>query len=153
MQYRIATEGYYGDPKTARVKTYDEVALEYAYHPESKCADAEGTFVKGDNRAATAPARLGGSTKHIGKESNSLEDVEEGLIHAEDNVYTLYPDPRRDEWQVKILPALKKARLADLVAETGMSKRALLDLRAGRSKPRAKNLKAVMRALRKLELI
>ena len=48
-------------------------------------------------------------TKYIGKESNSLEEVESGLIHSEQSVYTLYEDRRRDEWQWKILPALKKA--------------------------------------------
>ncbi len=42
--------------------------------------------------------------KYIGKESNSLEEVESGLIHSEQNVYTEYPDPRRDEWQTKIVP-------------------------------------------------
>jgi hypothetical protein len=91
--------------------------------------------------------------KYIGKESNALEDVEAGLIHSEDAVYTEYPDPRRDEWQVAILPALKNARLADLIAETGISKRALQDLRAGRSRPHAKNLEVLIRALQKLGLM
>jgi hypothetical protein len=41
----------------------------------------------------------------IGKESNSLEEVEAGMVHDEDNVYTSYPDPRRSEWTTTILPA------------------------------------------------
>ena len=45
--------------------------------------------------------------KYIGKESNSLEDVESGLIHDHRNVYTEYPDERRDEWQRIVRPALK----------------------------------------------
>ena len=47
--------------------------------------------------------------KYIGKESNSLEEVETGLIHSAENVYTEYLYRRRDEWQTKILPALKEA--------------------------------------------
>ena len=34
----------------------------------------------------------------IGKESNSLEEVEAGLVHEEQNVYTIYEDPRRNRW-------------------------------------------------------
>jgi hypothetical protein len=37
----------------------------------------------------------------IGEESNSLEEVESGLIHSEPNVYTVYPDPQHDGWTVK----------------------------------------------------
>jgi hypothetical protein len=38
---------------------------------------------------------------YIGKESNSLEAVEAGLIHSEHAAYTEYRDERRDEWQIK----------------------------------------------------
>jgi len=40
--FRISTTGDHGDRETARVKTYGEVIEEYAFHPESKCADADG---------------------------------------------------------------------------------------------------------------
>jgi hypothetical protein len=40
--YRITTEGSHGDRRTALVKTYGDVILEYEFHAESKCADAEG---------------------------------------------------------------------------------------------------------------
>jgi hypothetical protein len=53
---------------------------------------------------------------------------------------------------MKILPVLKDARLTELTTETGMSKRALQDLRAGRSRPHAKNLEVLIRALQKLGL-
>jgi hypothetical protein len=41
---------------------------------------------------------------------NSLESVDEGMVHSEQNVYTEYADPRRTEWFVKIQPALKKGK-------------------------------------------
>lgn len=55
--------------------------------------------------------------KYIGKESNSLEDVESGAIHSEQKVYTEYHDPKRDEWQTRILPVLKNVPLALLVQQ------------------------------------
>jgi hypothetical protein len=124
----------------ARVKTYGDVVREYEFHPESKCADAEGGNC--DKQAVGLLQRRHvyfDLIKYIGKESNSLEDVEAGLIHSEHGVYTEYPDPRRDEWVTKILPALRKARLPMLEKETGISRRALLDLRAGRSRPHVRN--------------
>ncbi|MFI5088975.1 MAG: hypothetical protein ACHP7P_02815, partial [Terriglobales bacterium] len=90
--------------------------------------------------------------KYIGKESNTLEEVESGLVHAEENVYTEYPDPRRDEWQTKILPALMKVSLSRLVKMSGMSRSALKEMRAGRSRPHSKNqemLAAIVERLRK----
>jgi hypothetical protein len=69
-----------------------------------------------------------------------LEDVEFGLIHSEQNVYTEYPDPRRrDEWEMKTLPELKKMPLSLLVKMSGMSRSALKEVRAGRSRPHLKN--------------
>jgi hypothetical protein len=41
-EYKITTMGHYGDRRTARVKTYGDVVVEYKYHPESKHADAHG---------------------------------------------------------------------------------------------------------------
>jgi hypothetical protein len=79
--------------------------------------------------------------KYIGKESNGLEDVESGMVHSAENIYTEYPDPRRGEWQTVILPVLKLMPLSELVAKTGMSRRALIDLRAGRSRPHPRNEK------------
>ena len=55
--------------------------------------------------------------KFIGKESNSLENVGEGQVHSEQNVYTEYVDPKRDEWTIKIRPALKQVPLGKLVKD------------------------------------
>ena len=90
--------------------------------------------------------------KYIGKESNSLEEVESGLIHSAQSVYTEYPDPRRDEWQTQILPALKKAPLSVLVGISGLSRRTVIDLRGGRSRPHRKNQELLAVVVRKLGL-
>jgi hypothetical protein len=88
--------------------------------------------------------------KYIGKESNSLEEVDAGLIHTEQGVYTEYPDPARDEWESVILPALQKLPLPILVKESCLTERALQKIRAGR-RPNRKNQKLLMDIVRKLD--
>jgi hypothetical protein len=137
-EYRITTAGHHGDRHTVRVSTYGDVLRKYEYHPETKCADAQGKVCDKQTVGLLERRHVQiDEIKYIGKESNSLEEVEAGLEHSRQNVYTEYPDPKRDEWETKIRPALKKARLADLVrlCKNQISRRALIDLRAGRSRP------------------
>jgi hypothetical protein len=124
------------------VKTIGEVLSEYEFHPEAKCADLDGKPCGKQTTGLLQRRHIRvGQIKYIGKESNSLEDVGSGLIHSAQNVYTEYPDPQRDEWQTNTRPALKGIRLKLLVkaCKAKLSRRALIDLRAGRSKPRRKN--------------
>jgi hypothetical protein len=76
----------------------------------------------------------------IGKESNSLE-VQAVLVHDEQNAYTVYDDPQRSYWQTKVLPAVKQIALATLIKACAgkLSRRALIDIRAGRSMPHRRN--------------
>jgi len=46
------------------------------------------------------------------EKSNRLEEIEAGLIHSVESVYTEYPDPHRDEWETKIVFLLKKIPIA-----------------------------------------
>jgi hypothetical protein len=138
--YRITTSGHNGITRTARVKTYGDVLREYEFHPESKCADAaenpcEKQTVGLLRRRHICIDRI----QYIGKESNQLEAVDAGLIHSDKNIYTEYVNKNRDEWQMKILPALKRLPLLLLISESGLSRRALLDIRAGRSRPHPVN--------------
>jgi hypothetical protein len=83
---------------------------------------------------------------------NSLESVDEGMVHAEQNVYIQYTDRRRTEWIVKIQPALKKPKFRVLVDECGkeLSRREIVELRAGRSKPHRKSQELLASVLEKL---
>jgi hypothetical protein len=92
-------------------------------------------------------------TKYIGKQSNGLEDVEPGLIHSEQNLYTEYPDPRRDERETKTQPALMKIPLSRVVKMSRMSRSALKEMRAGRSTPHRRNLELLMAIVRSLAAI
>jgi len=152
--YRITTEGHHGDRKTARVKTYGDVLLEYEFHPEAKCADAEGNPCNKQTIGLLARRHVQvDRIRFIGKESNALEDVEAGTVHSASEVYTEYCDPKRDEWNTKTLPALRKAKLNGLIRETGLSRRALLNLRAERSRPHENTRAKIVSALQRLGFI
>jgi hypothetical protein len=139
-KFGITVAGHHGTRTKARVKTYGDLLREYEFHPESKCADTDGGVCNRQTVGLLQRRQIKmGHITPIGKESNSLEDVESGLVHSEQNVYTEYPDPRHDEWETRILPALKKISLNRLVKMSGMSDRALKEVRAGRSRPHRKN--------------
>jgi hypothetical protein len=141
-RYRVTTAEHHGNRTTARVKAYGEVLAEYEFHPDAKCADTNGN-VCGKQTVGLLQRRHVevAQIKYIGKESNSLEEVDAGLIHSAQNVYTEYVDPRRDQWRTIILPALKKASLSQLVKVSGLARSTLIELRAGRSRPHCKNRK------------
>ena len=74
----------------ARVKSYGNVLREYEFHPEAKCADASGDPCKKQTlgllgRRYVAIDRF----TYIGKESNKLQEVEEGGVPSESDVYTV----------------------------------------------------------------
>jgi len=148
-QYGITTNGYYGNRHTARVKTYGDVLIEYEFHPETKNADADSD-PSGKQTIGLLQRRhiQIDQIKYIGKESNLIEDVESGLVHSEVDIYTEYVDPKRDEWETKIRPALKKLSLSKLVRLGGLSRRAIIDLRMGRSRPHRKNQKLLAAMLK-----
>jgi hypothetical protein len=152
-RYRITTTGDHGTRKSARVKTFGDLLIEYEFHPESKCADSSGEPCDRSTVGLLQRRHVHIShIKYIGKESNAIEDVESGMVHSADDVYTEYPDLRRDEWQTLYLPVLRKIPLAVLTKETGLSRMALCNMRAGRSRPHPKNLAILINVLRKLEI-
>jgi len=152
-RFRITTRGHYGSRDIARVKTYGDVVTEYEFHPESKCADSSGNPCERQTIGLLERGHIKiDQIKCIGKESNSLEDVDAGLVHSEKNTYTEYIDPKRDEWTLKIWPALKKAALNVIVKECGrnLSRRELIELRAGRSRPHRKTRDLLISILKDL---
>lgn len=151
--FRVTTAGHHGNRWTARVKTYGEVLEEYEFHPESKCSDKYGNPCDKQTVGLLYRRHIRiRSIKYIGKESNSLEDVEAGLVHTAESVYTEYPDASRDEWSTETVPVLRKLPLNVLVQESDLSRRMLIDTRAGRSRPHRKNRELLDAILRRLGL-
>ena len=135
-EFRISTTGNYISRQTAHVATFGVVIADYEFHAESKCADSSGRSASKSTIGLLQRRHVRiDQIKYIGKESNSLEEVEAGLAHDERTVYTEYPDPRRDEWQTKIVPVLQKIPLRELIAKSGLSRRSLIYTRKGRTRP------------------
>jgi hypothetical protein len=153
LRFRITTMGQGELCQRVRVKTYGDVIEEYEFHPESKCADVSGNVCDQQTMGLLRRRHIRiDQIKFIGKESNSLEDVDAGLEHSEKNVYTEYTDSKRDEWKTKIQPALKKTSLKLIVKECAnfLSRRALIDLRADRSRPHRGNQTRLVEVLNRI---
>ena len=152
-RYRITTAGHHGNRKSARVKTYGDVIREYEFHPESKCADAKGKPCTKQTVGLLQRRRVRmDQMKYIGKESNTLEGVDVGMVHSAEQVYTEYVDPRRDEWQTKIVPALRGLSLKQLAAKSGLSRRMLIKARSGKVRPHRKNRELLAATLNQLHI-
>lgn len=151
-RYGIQTTGDYGDRRTARVKTFGDVLTEYEFHPEAKCADSSGKPCERDTVGLLQRRHVWISQiKYIGKESNAIEDVDSGMIHSADAVYTEYVDSQRDEWHTQILPALKKLQLRELMPRWPLSRRALINYRSGQARrPHPKNERLIAQFLKQM---
>ncbi|HVR48058.1 MAG TPA: hypothetical protein VMT95_15615 [Candidatus Binatia bacterium] len=133
----------------AELDTYGEVLAEYEYHEEFKCARPDGqpcdrqTVGILDRRHVRV-----GELHFIGKESNRLEEVEEGTIHDLERIYTEHPDAERERevWLRNIVPRLKAMRLAGLQLLTGLSPATLKAARYGRM-PHPKNRELLIKAI------
>jgi hypothetical protein len=134
--YRIDATGDAGGCGVARVQTYRDVLAAFRTHPEAKSAGPDGEpcgrgTVGLLGRRAVRTAYL----VHLGKEANKLEEVEAGLEHDPDEVYTAYADPRRDPWRAQVLPVLRQMPSKELAAAVGMSGRRLRDVLSERARP------------------
>ncbi len=148
-RYPIAT-GESGDGEgVARVKTYRDVLREFRGHPEAKSAGPDGrTCGRGTagllrrRQVRSVPELLA----YVGKESNRLEEVEAGLGHDPEEVYTQYPDPRRDPWRALVQPVLKDIPAKRLAEETGLAMSTIKAARNGHTVPHERNREALARA-------
>ena len=107
---RMATVDLDTQPGSKRMET---LSLSANFHPEAKSADAFGNPCDRQTTGLLQRRHIKiDQIKCIGKESNSLENVDEGMVHSEQNVYTEYADPKRSDWITKIQPALKKSKVS-----------------------------------------
>jgi hypothetical protein len=141
-RYRITASSPHGSRTVARVNSYGDVSREYEYHPEAKCADASGAPCSKQTRGLLSRwdnIAIDGLT-FIGKESNKLEEVEQGSMSAESDVYAIYDDPSRNEWETEILPKVRTMKLPELEAKTALDRRTLQRILAGSDRTQKKRL-------------
>ncbi len=143
-RYRISTSALHGSRTMARVKSYGHVLREYEYHAEAKCADATGAPCRKQTVGLLGRRHVAiDGFVFIGKESNKLEEVEEVGVPSEIDVYTIFGDPGRDEWPT-VLAKIRTISLTTLIEKTGLSRRGLQMIRAGRN-PSPRNKALLMR--------
>jgi hypothetical protein len=151
--FKITTKGQHGFRTAACVKTYGEVVAEYETHPEAKCADRDGQVCTRQTIGLLRRRHVRmGVLRYVGKESNALEDVDAGLIHAEADIYTEYSDPRRDEWTTRIVPVLKQIPLKVFERLSGKPRKMLIDARLERRELRPESRRLIASIARRLDL-
>jgi hypothetical protein len=134
-------------PGVPEVKTYRDVLAEYRVHPEAKSLSSDGRPC--DRRTVGLLRRrpvTAAYVTHVGKESNRLEEVEAGLVHDPDEVYTEYHDPAHDPWHTLVVPILKQMPRALLQERTGLDRSTITRLRNGHTTPRPEHHDALTRA-------
>lgn len=100
--YAISTQQVLRDQEIARVQSYGEVVDRYRVHPEAKSLGPDGMPCgkRTIRLLGRRPIRLG-ELVHIGKETNRLEEVEQGQVHDWDEVQLMFRD-RTDATSPKI---------------------------------------------------
>jgi hypothetical protein len=90
---------------------------------------------------------MAANVRLVGKETNRLEDVENGLVHDWGDVMNVYYDPSLDPWRTTVLPQLKDIPARILAEAAGISTRAVRALRNGHYMPSPETREAIQRFL------
>jgi hypothetical protein len=142
-KYRIRTIESPSSLTGIRVQTFANVLDRFRNHPEPKSAGPDGS--PSDRRTTGLLGRLNVhvlTVLHIGKESNLLEQQEEG---------TLLTDPQAvylGEGDLEAIRSqLDRVSISELAARSGVSERMLRSVRQGTRRPSEKVLEAIIEAL------
>jgi len=137
-QFRVRT-GRPSDRTGIRVRSFRNVIDRFRMHPESKSAGPDGEPC-GFQTVGLLRRReiVALSISHIGKESNLLEEQEEGILFADPQL--VYSDP--GEWEM-IRARLQGVRLRDVARPTGISTRRLREYRRGARVPSRETSKRI----------
>ena len=147
-QYRISTTLATGTKQIARVKSYGDVLEEYEFHG-GQVRRCQRRAVRQANRGAvTAPACERSSPPPLSAKSRiSLKRSSRAVAGAGD-VFTEYPDPRRDEWTASIWPWLKSRTVPEVMELTGYPRKTIQRWRQGQ-RPSTKSLARLSAMLRR----
>jgi hypothetical protein len=146
-RYPITTTTSPYATSVVRVKTYRDVLDDYRTHPEAKSLAPDGGLCR---RTTVGLLHRRPVTKlsltHVGKESNLLEEVEAGLVHDPDEVYTEYVDAHRVPTWGAVVQVLKHIPRSRLMRETGLARSTITALRNGHARPHDTAREALTRA-------
>lgn len=134
-----ATTSFPAQPYVAQVRSYRDVLSEYVAHPEPKSATTKGDPCGRKTRGLLERRRIGAqSIVCVGKETNRLESVQQGLVHDWGEVYSIYKNPELDPWRREIVPILKTIPARILAELAQVSTRTIRSVRNGNSVPSPK---------------
>lgn len=135
-KYSITTSGS-SSRGVVRIKTYRDVLDNYRRHPEAKSLGPDGEVCDRKTKGILKRRQIEVMDfAYVGKESNRLEEVQTGLVHDEDEILNEYRDPRNDPFKNLVLPVIKKMPVKRLMDESGLSRREISYIRAGKKSPR-----------------
>lgn len=148
-RYRITTQpsAGYERPQHVTIKTYRDVLADYANHPEDKSLGPSGGLSETDSAGLLKrrPVSVEG-VRHIGKESNRLEDVRAGIMQDVDEVSNSYDDYYTAVFLPTVVPKLREYGIRKTHRRTGISVGAVSAALSGKARPHARQL-AKYRAL------
>ncbi len=92
--FAVTTRSQGLDERAARVQSYGDVITRYRTHPEPKSLGPDGLPCgrRTVGQLRRRPVVLG-ELVHIGKETNQLEEVEQGMVHDWDEVQLVFHEP------------------------------------------------------------
>jgi hypothetical protein len=141
--YRITTQPSEGQERSGLVtiKTFRDVLADYTSHPEDKSLGPDGQ----PSDAASAgllkrrPVTVEG-VRHVGKESNRLEDVQAGQMQDVDEVTSSYDDYYTAVFLPIVVPKLRQLGIRETSRRTRISVGAVSAALAGKARPHARQL-------------
>ncbi len=122
-----------------KIKTYRDVFDRYLVHAEAKSLGPDGQPCSQVTRGLLRrhPVRTSWIV-YIGKESNSLDQVQRGIIHGSDEVINEYKDERRF-FETVIVPFLRRISINELARLSELDRRTLKRIRTSKVMPSPQN--------------
>jgi hypothetical protein len=146
-QYHIHT-GRGGRVEDAQVRSYGDVLREYARHPEPKSAAPTGYPCERTTDGLLARRHVRPVwTEEVGKESNRLEDVRQGLVHSVSEIRSNFSKDSDSRWKHlrRLMKTVARARLAELA---GISERQVTRIQNGHARPNPETAGRIIFALK-----
>jgi hypothetical protein len=153
--WRITTTGITDSTqRVIRVKTIQDVLAEYRHHAEPKSLDPDGSMCSSASAGLLQRRPVTTSTPeitYIGKESNRLEDTENGLIHDQDEILTTYQPSLASALPPDLAGAIRTLGTRRVATTAGVTERTIRNAIAGTHTPKPRTivrLRAAVHALR-----
>lgn len=138
-EYRLSSEpfGGYVRPGVVRPRSYRDVLRQYRANEEAKSLGPDGRPCRQETRGSLRRRHVRLRTlTHVGKESNSLEDAQTGLVEDLGEVVNEYDSYYSRVFVPYVIPVLLELGVRETARRTGHSVGAVSGVVRGTSRPR-----------------